>query len=158
MSDRGFSRGFPVVLVLLGGCIAGQPTRDADSAPGPLPYAAIRAAPAPGETQIFLTAGIGGRFRIDDACVLVEGSNGGFVLPHFHDGTTVGRDGAGPYLRDAESAIKFRNGDRFRGGGGYNRLETLRLPGQTRSPIPKICLDRVVSGEVLSVNPGLMRP
>jgi hypothetical protein len=105
-----------------------------------------------------LLAGLSGRVRIDEECVMVEPGDGGSrVLPLFYDGTTVGRDKDGFYLRDAESGAVFRDGDRFRGGGGFMPIAVLSERGNTRRTVPPACLAKADMDNVVSINPGMTR-
>lgn len=148
-----------ILAITTSGCIKGMPVRDAGSLPGALPFAAIRAAPPDGREQIMLTAGIGGRFRIDAECVLIEDSlRGPPLFPFFYDGTRIGRDQGGFYIRDGESGAVFRDGDRFVGGGGYTPIVVFEERYNTRRPVPDKCRERADRETMLSINPGIRKP
>ncbi|MXO75048.1 hypothetical protein GRI40_07450 [Altererythrobacter aerius] len=142
--------------ILTAGCVAGHPVRDASSLPGPLPFAAVRAAPRAGENPILLLAGVSGRVRIDGQCVTIAQASGGLpVLPLFYDGTTVGRDAEGYFLRDGQTGAVFRDGDSFHGGGGTMPITVLDHRGNTRRGVPPECRARADRENVLSINPGM---
>ena len=139
-------------IFLLAGCatVADPP------APQRLPYIAIFKPPPAGQEDIFLLAGLTSQIWIDDDCVLIGNGQAGYSLPLFYRSTTVGRDSHGIYLRDGESGIRFRDGDRVKGGGGSRSFVGRELDRSLLQPVPDACLDRV-KGSAGSVNPGLQR-
>jgi hypothetical protein len=80
----------------------------------------------------------------------------GLSLPIFYRGTTVGRDARGLYLQDPENGIRFRDGDRVRGGGGQSPFTGRELDAILVEPVPDVCLART-NRTAGSVNPGLRR-
>ncbi|KHK93151.1 hypothetical protein [Novosphingobium malaysiense] len=137
-----------VLIAAIAGC---SPQDHLKPAPQPLPYIAIEKPSPPGQTRIMLTARIRGRFVIDDECVRIKAGKSLFT-PIFYDGTRIDRDTEGLFVQDAETAIRFRNGDRFVGGGGEMPADHLKELRLASSPIPQAC-----QGKMGTINPGLQR-
>ena len=138
-------------VLMAAGCVTPQ-----QGAPLQLPYLAMFKPPPPGKETILLTAAGTQYLRIDNHCVLMGNPQAGYSLPIFYPRTTVGRDGRGLYVQDAQNGRKFRNGDKVKIGGGSSPFKGRDLDQWLVRPIPDVCLART-GGSAASVNPGMKR-
>lgn len=138
--------GAACLMAAIAGC---SPQGSLPPSPQPLPYIAIRQPPPAGQTQILLLARIEGRFVIDDDCVRIRAGKA-LVTPVFYDGTILGRDAEGVFVEDAESGLRFHDGDRFVGGGGEIASDHIGKLTLASGSIPEAC-----QGDLGTLNPGM---
>jgi hypothetical protein len=104
------------------------------------------------QAEVVLNAAIDGRLRIDADCVRFEARDGQLKTPVFADGTRIGRDARGVYVRDGANGHTLRNGDRFHAGGGALTAKIIGTVRPATGPVPRVCL-----GEFYSLNAGVVR-
>lgn len=83
------------------------------------PFLPLLAPPPPGQEEIFLLAALGGVPVIHRGCVRIKGSPSGSIRTVlWHQGTELGRDTDGYFLRNAKTGSVYRFGQVISFGGG----------------------------------------
>ena len=137
--------------VVLGSCASGP------QGEGEPPYIA-RMKPVPeGQSRIYLLANIPARLTIRNDCVLFTALDGKLVLPVFERTVTAGRDGEGPWIHDAISDARFRDGDRIDAGGGSSGegVADLRKRRVLIDHVPERCINAMTRDAAPVINPGM---
>ena len=103
--------GYCILLLALCGCAATSGSGE--------PFLPLFNPAPPGQEEVYLTAALGGIPVIERGCVRVASPTGdGSQTVLWHQGTELGKDSQGYYLRNAKTGARYRFGTTISFGGG----------------------------------------